>query len=306
MRRAAPHAIGLFVTLLAIAPAASAQPVITAAPSCGGLLDGLPAALTVELSDRSAELGALEGRSVTLSLECTDADVTVRATDDVTGAFVGQRVERTGRGLTRQLAIVAAELLVALAARPVPSPPPPPPIVAAPRATPSVRPLLRLAARLEGTGEPLVALGGGAIGLELALDPAVVLALDAGVGWASVGTPRGDVSAVPIGVTVSVRFGGALGDVWLGVGPSVEGAVVVLTGRPVAVEVTGREGALPWVALGAVAAMRVGLAGTPLSILLELEAAGVLLTPIALVDGAPGLSLGPARFGGRLGLALAL
>ncbi len=114
------------------------------------------------------------------------------------------------------------------------------------------------------------------------------------------------MSALPVGVTASVRFGGALGDVWLGVGPAIEGAAVVLTGRPGGPEVTGREGVLPWWAIGGVAAMRVGLAGTPLSILLELEGAGVLVTPIALVDGAPGLSLGPARFGGRLGLALAL
>lgn len=300
--------IALVLTLLAAAPVrAQPSPVIAAAPECGHALEGLSGALTVELSDREAELASLEGRAITLAFECSPEAVTVRATDDASGRFVGQRVDRTERGLSRQLAIVSAELLVALASRREPAPAPPePPAPIEPTEPPPRGPgvALRVAARLEGTGTPLVALGGGAVGVEVELDPAVRLALDLGAGWAELGTTRGRIGALPIGLSASLRFGGALGDAWLGLGPSVEAALVLLSGQPSGPGVGGRDGALPLVALGGVAVMRVALAGTPLAILLELEGSGVPLAPIALVDGAPGLELGPARFGGRLGLAI--
>ncbi|MFN7696907.1 MAG: hypothetical protein ACK5U8_03375 [Deltaproteobacteria bacterium] len=300
---------------------------VAATPGCG--LDGFDEALASELSDRGEELASLRGRAIALELACSTEAFTVRATDGVSGRFVGQRVARSERGLARQLAIVSAELLVALAPRVEPTagevvveepetsePETSEPTVdavarlASPFA-PSRRGaevVVRAALRLEGIAAPIQLLPSGVLGVEVGLDPAMRLVVDAAVGSLERTTSLGEVAAWPVGLTASFRFGGALGDLWLGAGPTLEAAVVVASGRPNGSGVRGDEAALPLVALGAVGTMGVRLAGSPLSIFAELEGSGLVLSPSATLEGTPGpgLDFGPARFGGRLGLGLSL
>ncbi|MFN9808667.1 MAG: hypothetical protein ACK6CU_03435 [Deltaproteobacteria bacterium] len=300
---------------------------VAATPGCG--LDGFDEALAIELSDRGEELASLRGRAIALELACSTEAFTVRATDGVSGRFVGQRVARSERGLARQLAIVSAELLVALAPRVEPTagevvveepetsePETSEPTVdavarlASPFA-PSRRGaevVVRAALRLEGIAAPIQLLPSGVLGVEVGLDPAMRLVVDAAVGSLERTTSLGEVAAWPVGLTASFRFGGALGDLWLGAGPTLEAAVVVASGRPNGSGVRGDEAALPLVALGAVGTMGVRLAGSPLSIFAELEGSGLVLSPSATLEGTPGpgLDFGPARFGGRLGLGLSL
>ena len=343
--RASLHALGLLcLAALAHPGGTRAQeergpllPVVAATPGCG--LDGFDEALAIELSDRGEELASLRGRAIALELACSPEAFTVRATDGVSGRFVGQRVARSERGLARQLAIVSAELLVALAPRVEPTagevvvdepetsePETSEPETSEPETSePTVDAVARLASpfapsrrgaevvvraalRLEGIAAPIQLLPSGVLGVEVGLDPAMRLVVDAAVGSLERTTSLGEVAAWPVGLTASFRFGGALGDLWLGAGPTLEAAAVVASGRPNGSGVRGDEAALPLVALGAVGTMGVRLAGSPLSIFAELEGSGLVLSPSATLEGAPGpgLDFGPARFGGRLGLGLSL
>lgn len=293
------------------ARAQARAPSIEFAPSCDGVVVGLDSALRVELVDRAAELDeALRTHTFVISLECSDEEITVRASDAATRRFVGQRVERAERGLPRQLAVVAAELLSALAsqlaAAPRPAAPPmeaAPPTASAPEdpTGPSVG--IRVAGSVRGVGTPLSALYGGALGVELGLAPFARLAIDVGAGHAEVGSARGTIDVTSLSLDLSLRLGGAIGSLWLGAGALVRGGAVFYGGRPASSSgITGREAILPSLALGAVLTMAVAIEGTPVSIELDLEGGGVALSPIALVDGVPGFDLGPAFFGAQLGL----
>ncbi len=349
--RAPLHALRLLCLVLVARPGGLARaqeeearvvPAIVVAPGCE--LEGFGEALAIELSDRGDELASLRGRAITLELTCSPEAFTVRATDGASERLVGQRVARTERGLVRQLAIVSAELMVALAPRVEPTagevvvdepetsepetsePETSEPETSEPETSePTVDAVARLASpfapsrrgaevvvraalRLEGIAAPIQLLPSGVLGVEVGLDPAMRLVVDAAVGSLERTTSLGEVAAWPVGLTASFRFGGALGDLWLGAGPALEAAVVVASGRPNGSGVRGDEAALPLVALGVVGTMGVRLAGSPLSIFAELEGSGLVLSPSATLEGAPGpgLDFGPARFGGRLGLGLSL
>lgn len=281
-------------------------------PSCEEELAGFGAALAVELVDRESELA--RPAELALTLECDARSVTVRVSDPGSERFVGQRVERVERGLVRQLAIVAAELLAALASqrealRAEVRDEAETPRVEAPRVgTPAAgRPVgLRLMGSVMGQGTPLAALGGGTLGLSLDPFEAMRLLFELGVMHTRTNTERGGIETTTFALGISARFGAHLGAVWLGAGPLVRGGAALFGGQPLGSGITGREAVLPWLAVGAVLTMAVAIEGTPLAIELDLEGGGLPLSSIALVDGRPGFDLGPAFFGAQLGLALRL
>ena len=303
---------GLFALLVWLfASSASAQaPTVTVDASCGEVVVGFDAALRVELIDRARELAdGLSRHAFTLTLECGDTSaVTVRVVDRATERFVGQRVDRVDRGFVRQLAIVAAELLAALANQ-LDAVPLHAAVVAGGPPQHEAPPDgfafgLRATGGVVATATPLVALPYGALGVDFVLADAARLVADLGVGHTRLGTARGDIQTTTLSLAVSLRLGAYLGAVWLGIGPLLRGGAAIFTGQPSGPGITGSQATLPWLGVGAVASMGVAIEGTPLSIELDLEGGGLPLTARALVDGVVQFDLGPAWFGAQLGLAL--
>jgi len=301
-RQALTHLLTLAVTwTLSIATCGAQSALLD--PSCEGIV-GFDAALSVELVDRDSELGAIRTREqLVVSLECDETSVTVRVSDATSERFVGQRVERAERGLVRQLAIVTAELLAALASQLEQ------PSSAVEETLPVERRLpiaLRLTGSVVGSGTPLTVFGGGALGVELEPLEVLRLVVELGAAHTSTSTALGNIETTTFALALSVRFGAQLGAVWLGLGPLVRGGAVFFAGEPSSGGITARQAVLPWLAVGAVAVMAVAIEGSPLSIELDLEGGGLPLTAIALVDGSSGFDLGPAYFGAQLGILLRL
>jgi|GEM_PF-2774188 len=306
---------GLFAWLVAclVPSGASAQPTVVVDPRCGEVVLGFDAALRVELVDRASELtDGLSRHAFTLTLECADVSaVTLRVVDHATQRFVGQRVERVERGFVRQLAIVAAELLAALASQ-LDVVPARESAVATPRVGPVAQRQhrfalgLRVAGGVSATGSPLAPLALGTLGVGFALADAARFIVDLGVGHARTGSTRGDITTTTLSIAVSLRLGAHVGAVWLGVGPLLRGGAAIFTGQPSGPSIRGRQDTLPWLGGGAVASMSVAIEGTPLAIELDLEGGALALTARALVDGVARFDLGPAWFGAQLGVALQL
>lgn len=282
-----------------------------------GIAEG-QARAAIELTDCPGELGAAVEAALDVELSMTSPDAqrglgdgTLRcalvcdasATTAVVfrgGDRLEQRVERDGAGLARRLAIALAELLDAASAAPAPTSEPEPATTPEPEpAPPDDTAAERLEVRLRVAGgawlggEPLLALGTIELGVELApiSNVALVLGVAGTLGAIELEDVRLDVGL--LSGSVSLRFGGEVGALWLGGGPALRGGVVRWVGTPDdATRAVGRELVGGWLGLGAVAAALLRLDDLPLRVGLEAEGGGIAFESGALVLGALGARIG--------------
>ena len=300
----------LLVSLLASSTSAQAPTVAIERTGCTDELGrAVEAALGVELSDASPEARrALADGSLRIAVQCDDAGATAWVL--LGPRRLEQRIDDRGPGAARRLAIALGELLGAAALPEAPAEPTEP-RASAPDAT--VHPPDGLRARLRASGGawlggvPLLALGTLDLGIELGPSPNVAIVVDASGALGSTPIEGARLDARLLGAAVSLRFGGDVGDFWLGAGPAMRGGAVFWTGVPTDVSAaTGHTATGGWLGLGAVAAAFVRIGALPLRAGLEIEGGGVAYYADALAFGMRAQRIGDAWVELRVALDVVL
>ena len=316
----------LAIAIVLMAPLAHAQierarvEVVDCPPELGEAVEG---ALDVELSMATEEArAALASGTLRCALLCDAAGTTavvVRGDDRVE-----HRIDGSGPGLPRRLAIALAELLDASAAvasdaavapdaAAVPAPEPPPAPVEPPS---SIEPeperegwvtRVRASGGLWLGGDPLLALGTLDVGVELAPTTNVALVIGAAGALGAIDVDAGRLDVRLVSAHASVRLGGEWGPVWLGGGPAVRGGAVLWTGTPTdPSRAVGRDTTGGWLGVGAIAVAWVRAGDTPLRVGIEAEGGGIAVHSEALVRGVRGARIGDGWLELRLAVDVAI
>jgi hypothetical protein len=303
-------ALGLALLVLAASGRAHAIDVAIDARGCEpALVDRVRAALLVELTAvDEGTLALLRAGALRISIECGASEgVLVAVEHPTTGRTGVERIGETGPGLERRVALAITELASSVA----PEPPrreeaPPAP---SPSASPGPRPAslwLRVSGGASIGGEPWALLGTAEIGLEMILDPAVVLAIGLAGVFGSWSVDAGVLRMGALSLATSLRFGGAIGDVQLHAGPAARGGPVLWSGSPRdATIAAGRDGVGAWLGLGVAARCGVALGGG-WRLEIDLEGGGIAVSSAANVFGAPGARMSSGWIEAKLGVAVAL
>lgn len=247
------------------------------------------AALAVELIDAEPEITALAPEA-TLSIVCGDLTLVLRA-ETPNGRYAEQGMPLE-LGAERRAAITLLELVRTLFD--VSARPPPP-----------ARSLLIASGGVLVLGDPVLVTGGGGLSLRVVIDPWVQLGVSVEALAGTLQVAPGQLGLVLGAASLSVRFGGRVGDVQLHAGPQVSGALLSWTGMARSPDVEARPALGPRVAVGAVAAVSYLLLEM-LALDLELSVDGAFLGSEARADAtAVAHTLGPS-FAARVGLGWVL
>lgn len=289
MRRAALSSFLLLVTLARWPAHAAAQATsgAIAATDCDATLTAtVDAALAVELSTASPEAReAFASGTLRAELVCGAEEVVAIVRRDDTRHE--QRVARSARGLARRLALSLAEMLDAASTSPTRAPVPEAGPDAAPPAPPAGVPVrLRLGGGAWLGGEPLLAMGEAAIGVELAPVPVLAVVVDLAGSFGGVGVTAGSLDVRLASAGLSLRLGADLDVFRLSAGPALRGGAAFWTGHPRdPSRGTGQDLAAGWLGVGVVGAAHARLGELPLRLGLELEGGAVLYGSTALAYG---------------------
>ncbi len=256
------------------------------APDLGPAVTAL---LAVELSSESrAEIDEARARCLLLC-DATSATAVVARGEQ----RFEQRIDRGDVALARRLAIALAELVEASRA-PLLAPESGAPSAAADApASESLAVRIRAGGGAWLGGEPLLALGGLELGVELAPTSNVAITLGAAGGLGAIDVAGGRLDARWIGGALSLRLGGALDLLWLGAGPALRGGLVSWTGHPDdATRAIGRDVLGAWCGVGVVAAAFVRLGALPVRVGVEIEGGGIAVSSEARALGASAARVG--------------
>ncbi len=311
--------ISLSVVLLSHAPAHAQAAELDSLhiENCDATFDdAVRGALEVELIGIGSSMrDALESGRVRSRLRCEPDVITIRVEDRDTEQVIVELIGIAEPALPRRVALTLSEIYAALAsvARTAPR---------STRAEPSADladPValdtlasrdpfeLRVLGGLWIGGEPLLLLGSVELGASWPLEHFAKLMMGLGGAFGSVSIAAGALDVRVLSCGVSLRFGGNIGGLELGVGPAVRGGVVFWTGHPrdSAVAV-GRDTWGPWLGLGGAAGAMVRIDGTPVRIGLDLEGGAIAVSHGATAEGVLAARLGSGWIDVRLAIAFAI